>query len=211
MSLHSYTFNDSKANVKTLLLWWTHFLVVPFFIFIHSLPIFHITAIKLHPGQINLLMLAADLFTRLRSPGFCLLRDCTGGGGEVLGLTCRAMVRWWTVATTCRPPLWRRIPAQSSQVSSWWSCCNGGLCSQIFCKQQKPPTFTYLDLNFSLKYFALNYNVIFKSGFFLFAKVLLRDTYLSSIFTSLQHVWFLINGFGCRKSKVIQSLLFVKP
>lgn len=80
MSLHSYTFNDSKANVKTLLLWWTHFLVVPFFIFIHSLPIFHITAIKLHPGQINLLMLAADLFTRLRSPGFCLLRDCTGGG-----------------------------------------------------------------------------------------------------------------------------------
>lgn len=52
------------------------------------------TAIKLHPGPINLLMLAADLFTRLRSPGFCLLRDCTGGGGgEVLGLTCRAMVR----------------------------------------------------------------------------------------------------------------------
>lgn len=95
MSLHSYTFNDSKANVKTLLLWWTHFLVVPFFIFIHSLPIFHITAIKLHPGQINLLMLAADLFTRLRSPGFCLLRDCTGGGGcqGVLGLTCRAMAR----------------------------------------------------------------------------------------------------------------------
>lgn len=38
------------------------------------------TAIKLHPGPINLLMLAADLFTRLRSPGFCLLRDCTGGG-----------------------------------------------------------------------------------------------------------------------------------
>lgn len=31
-------------------------------------------------------MLAADLFTRLRSPGFCLLRDCTGGGG-VLGGT----------------------------------------------------------------------------------------------------------------------------
>lgn len=62
-SKHSYTFNDSKANVKSLLLWCTHFLVVPFFIFIHSLPIFHITAIKLHPGPINLLMLAADLFT----------------------------------------------------------------------------------------------------------------------------------------------------
>lgn len=146
-SKHSYTFNDSKANVKSFLLWCTHFLVVPFFIFIHSLPIFHITAIKLHPGPINLLLLAADLFTpdwgHLVSVYCMIVRG--RGGGEVLGLTCRAMARWWTVATTCRPPLWRRIPAQSSQVSSWWSCCNGGLCSQIFCKQQKPPTFTYLD------------------------------------------------------------------
>lgn len=147
------------------------FLSSPIFYFYTFAPHISLTAIKLHPGPINLLMLAADLFTpdwgHLVSVYCVIVR---GGGGEVLGLTCRAMVRWWTVATTCRPPLWRRIPAQSSQVSSWWSCCNGGLCSQIFCKQQKPPTFTYLDLNFSLKYFALNYNVIFKSGFFCLQK-----------------------------------------
>lgn len=157
-------------------------------------------------------MLAADLFTRLRSPGFCLLRDCTGGG--VLGGTGTYLSGHGTLMNCChhlpttivtQNPSTKLTGIKLVKLLQWRTMLSNIL------QATKTTNIHLFGLKLFFKILRIKSQCFFQKLVFLLAKVLLRDTYLSSIFTSLQYVWVLINGFGCKKSKVIQSLLFVKP